>query len=432
MKKKHKIHIQKGHFVFVSSKAIPEETMNIVYRWLIHIPRNELVSRFGLSSNNKGIIIKRNTCDFILEYIKKGIDYPVKYSDIDYGHFIFENMKHYRNLSTGEFWTPDRSHISVGGYLSRKFAGQSLLQKLEYAKKHPLLSIRNNNVLRNQKIIVDKNAKVSDFQKLVKSKDYLDKKLKHMVQSVKKDDSNIERKVIDRESEYLNIEKKYKVKEFISTKEELPTTKVNRSISVVKRDSNPVNYLKQLYNNSCQICNKRIEISKDRYYSEVHHIRPLAKYNGPDSINNMIVLCPNHHVLFDMGSITIDLDNRSVTHINPKSEINNMKLILKHNIDYEFIKFYNDNIYLGNSKVNITSTDVIKDKVAKDLNNVSYGDTVHIIDNVTKEEFEIVIEDYHNRFFMTDIQKVLFNRKKGETINFNKFFYNIKGIFKKN
>ena len=43
------------------------------------------------------------------------------------------------------------------------------------------------------------------------------------------------------------------------------------------------------------------------YMSEVHHIRPLGKHDGADIIENMIVVCPNHHAMFDRGAITISL-----------------------------------------------------------------------------------------------------------------------------
>lgn len=42
---------------------------------------------------------------------------------------------------------------------------------------------------------------------------------------------------------------------------------------------------------------------------EQAHIKPVMRpYNGPDSLNNIICLCPNHHVLFDRGSFSIASD----------------------------------------------------------------------------------------------------------------------------
>lgn len=44
-------------------------------------------------------------------------------------------------------------------------------------------------------------------------------------------------------------------------------------------------------------------------YSEVHHIRPLGSpHNDPDIANNIIILCPNCHVLCEYGAVHLHLD----------------------------------------------------------------------------------------------------------------------------
>ena len=51
----------------------------------------------------------------------------------------------------------------------------------------------------------------------------------------------------------------------------------------------------------------------DSTYSEAHHIRPLGSpHNGPDIAENILVLCPNHHVMCDYGSIHLYLKNLHV------------------------------------------------------------------------------------------------------------------------
>jgi putative restriction endonuclease len=41
-------------------------------------------------------------------------------------------------------------------------------------------------------------------------------------------------------------------------------------------------------------------------YAEGAHIRPLgAPHNGPNSKDNLLCLCPNHHALFDLGGVTV-------------------------------------------------------------------------------------------------------------------------------
>lgn len=64
-----------------------------------------------------------------------------------------------------------------------------------------------------------------------------------------------------------------------------------------------------------------MEVDINQFATEVHHIQPLGKHNGPDIKENMIVLCPNDHIMFDRGAITLDLDNMRVIHKNKKTTL---------------------------------------------------------------------------------------------------------------
>lgn len=76
-----------------------------------------------------------------------------------------------------------------------------------------------------------------------------------------------------------------------------------REVQLIVRNPRLVKKLKEIYSNACQICGVKLKIKKGRYYSEVHHIKPLGSpHNGPDKIENMICVCPNDHVLLDLGS----------------------------------------------------------------------------------------------------------------------------------
>ena len=51
----------------------------------------------------------------------------------------------------------------------------------------------------------------------------------------------------------------------------------------------------------CQVCGERIECADGSFYAEVHHIRPLGGNHGVNDIReNMLVLCPTHHAMFDL------------------------------------------------------------------------------------------------------------------------------------
>lgn len=57
----------------------------------------------------------------------------------------------------------------------------------------------------------------------------------------------------------------------------------------------------------CQICDKTLKLKGGELYAEAHHIKPLgAPHNGPDIRENILCVCPNHHVLLDYKSIRLD------------------------------------------------------------------------------------------------------------------------------
>ncbi len=103
-------------------------------------------------------------------------------------------------------------------------------------------------------------------------------------------------------SDYIEIIKQPKP-EFFPEKEEYPPDKVTATITRVIRDTALSNKVKEERNHQCQICGIRLSI-KGKGYAEIHHVKPLG-HDGPDIKANMLVLCPNHHVLFDYGEIAI-------------------------------------------------------------------------------------------------------------------------------
>ena len=88
--------------------------------------------------------------------------------------------------------------------------------------------------------------------------------------------------------------------------EELRRTST-RTLRIV-RDTKLSKGIKTLYNYTCQVCGIRISEGTIGY-AEAAHIRPLGSYHkGFDVPSNIICLCPNHHVLFDLGSFGVAAD----------------------------------------------------------------------------------------------------------------------------
>jgi putative restriction endonuclease len=106
-----------------------------------------------------------------------------------------------------------------------------------------------------------------------------------------------------------------------------PSRKETTILRVV-RDTKQAKKIKQLYEYRCQVCNIILEGSAGPY-AEAAHIKPLGSpHNGPDTFDNLLCLCPNHHVLFDTGGFVVDekmnlvgLDGELTVH--PEHKINN-------------------------------------------------------------------------------------------------------------
>lgn len=85
------------------------------------------------------------------------------------------------------------------------------------------------------------------------------------------------------------------------------------------------------------------------FYSEVHHIQPLGnEHNGIDSKSNMLVLCPNHHKMFDLGVLAIDpTDNKTLLHIKSSDKFKNRNINFKHLVSSICIRYGYEHIYLS-------------------------------------------------------------------------------------
>jgi hypothetical protein len=120
---------------------------------------------------------------------------------------------------------------------------------------------------------------------------------------------------------------------------------INRRI----RDTEEAKKLKVEYYNTCQICNEKITIAYRLNYSEAHHIQPLGgEHKGPDNRKNLIVLCPNHHAMFDLGVIAIDPnDGCTILHIDEKNKLNGDTVKqMKHSISSTYLRYHYKNIFM--------------------------------------------------------------------------------------
>ena len=91
---------------------------------------------------------------------------------------------------------------------------------------------------------------------------------------------------------------------------DVPSEAPRRETSVLRivRNTKQARRIKELYDYRCQMCGIRLE-GLAGPYAEGVHIRPLgAPHHGPDTPDNILCLCPNHHVLLDHGGVGIRED----------------------------------------------------------------------------------------------------------------------------
>ena len=100
------------------------------------------------------------------------------------------------------------------------------------------------------------------------------------------------------------------------------------------RDTALSKEVKELYDYKCQICDFRIEVETG-FYAEGAHVKGLGKpHNGPDTFDNILCLCPNHHVMFDRYTFTI-ADNLTLIGIPGKLNIHK-----DHEINKEYLNYH--------------------------------------------------------------------------------------------
>lgn len=116
----------------------------------------------------------------------------------------------------------------------------------------------------------------------------------------------------------------------------------------IVRDTAVIQELKALYRYTCQVCQQPLNRGFGDPLVEGHHIRPLGQpHNGPDVPANVIILCPNHHALFDCGAITVDLARKQVIHADPSDRLNGAALALRHEIGEEYVRYHNEHLFKG-------------------------------------------------------------------------------------
>jgi len=111
------------------------------------------------------------------------------------------------------------------------------------------------------------------------------------------------------------------------------------TVSRIKRDVSLSENIKEIHGYKCQVCNVYLKTP----YGGIAigaHIKGLGKpHNGPDVIENMICLCPNHHEQFDDHGFYIDSETYEIKGLEGYDG-KKITLNKKHNIEKSFLKYH--------------------------------------------------------------------------------------------
>lgn len=117
------------------------------------------------------------------------------------------------------------------------------------------------------------------------------------------------------------------IRELNNTKETDPEV-IMINHKAYKRDNKVIAQIKFVRDFKCQICGTTIKKRDGSNYIEAAHIKPKHK-GGRECLENIILLCPNHHKEFDYGTLEINIHTK--THL--KFMLNDISYEIRLTID---------------------------------------------------------------------------------------------------
>ena len=116
-----------------------------------------------------------------------------------------------------------------------------------------------------------------------------------------------------------------------------PAERIESTVCRIVRDTLLARRIKMLHNHECQLCGHTISLPDGSLYAEGHHIQPLGEpHNGPDTAENVLCLCPNHHAACDLGAILLAADD--------------LRRVDGHVVGQKFLDYHNRVVYRGGDR----------------------------------------------------------------------------------
>ncbi|QKZ15288.1 YDG/SRA domain-containing protein [Spirosoma sp. KUDC1026] len=120
------------------------------------------------------------------------------------------------------------------------------------------------------------------------------------------------------------------------------TKRVETTVQRIVRNTELAILVKEIYDYQCQVCRTQVMTSAG-LYAEAAHIQPLGRpHNGPDTLTNLLCLCPNHHVMFDFGGFGIADDLNLIGLDGQLFQRSN------HKVSAQYLQYHREHFLLSN------------------------------------------------------------------------------------
>ncbi|MFJ9456578.1 YDG/SRA domain-containing protein [Kitasatospora sp. NPDC101447] len=123
-------------------------------------------------------------------------------------------------------------------------------------------------------------------------------------------------------------------------------TRTEAMVQRIVRSTRVANFVKRAHDFTCQVCGTQLRTPTGSY-AEAAHIRGLgAPHNGPDVAGNVLCLCPNHHTLFDFGTLAI-ADDLTITDRATGADLGTLREAAGHHVDPAHLSYHRDHYSEG-------------------------------------------------------------------------------------
>ena len=112
-----------------------------------------------------------------------------------------------------------------------------------------------------------------------------------------------------------------------------------RSSNSIQRSTEVAKWVKRIYDDTCQVCGVRLA-TPGSATSDAAHIKALGTpHDGPDIIENILCLCPNHHRTFDAGAWTLT-DELIYLDLIAGNEVGPIRVDPSHSINIDCVRHH--------------------------------------------------------------------------------------------